>query len=372
MMKLAISTNDDPGNDPRNGAPPAGPATTGREPVTGTVQTSAPVPCPLTGPAPARTPRQLAELMRDQRLPAAALEKTAAWLSGERRQSPATQTGYVRDLSWWLSYAAARGLDLADVDPAEADLYAAALRAAGLADSTRARRLSAVSSWYAYLTRSRLAVRNPFGEGMERPSVPQASETRGLSEDELERMLAYADVRESARTYALLALMVATGCRVSSVTRTMLTSMGRDRGHTVIDLPVKGGTTKRFVLPPFATEAVERYLTERAGAEGPLFATRTGKPIDQPYVFRLVRRVAAAAGIAHADKISPHSLRHSVATMLLDRGHPLHVVQDFLGHADPRTTRRYDRARESLDRSPAYDLGAALAAGVARHARTYA
>ncbi|TDE35461.1 site-specific integrase [Actinomadura sp. 6K520] len=68
----------------------------------------------------------------------------------------------------------------------------------------------------------------------------------------------------------------------------------------------------------------------------------------------------------------PHSLRHSVVTLLLDRGHPLHVVQDFLGHADPRTTRSYDTARESLDRSPAYDLGTALAAGVARHVRTYA
>ncbi|WP_244941083.1 tyrosine-type recombinase/integrase [Gordonia paraffinivorans] len=102
-----------------------------------------------------------------------------------------------------------------------------------------------------------------------------------------------------------------------------------------------------------------------------MFVTRTGRPIDQPQVFRLVRRVAAAAGIDQADQLSPHSLRHSVATLLLDRGHPLHIVQDFLGHADPRTTRVYDRARESLDRSPAYDLGAALAAGVARHAGTY-
>ncbi|MCW2904980.1 MAG: integrase [Streptosporangiaceae bacterium] len=363
-MMLAMPADDAP-----LAGIPSGRAGTALEPA-GAVQV--PGPCPLTGPAPARTPRALAELMRDHGVPAAALEKTAAWLSGERRQSAATQAGYIRDVSWWLSYAAGRGLDLADVDPAEADLYAAALRAAGLADSTRARRLSAVSSWYAYLTRSRLAARNPFGEGMERPSVPQTSETRGLSEDELERMLAYTGARESARTHALLALMVATGCRVSSVTRTTLASMGRDRGHAVIDLPVKGGNTKRFVLPPFATDAVDRYLAERAGGDGPLFATRTGKPIDQPYVFRLVRRVAAAAAIADADKLSPHSLRHSVATMLLDRGHPLHVVQDFLGHADPRTTRRYDRARESLDRSPAYDLGAALAAGVARHARTYA
>jgi site-specific recombinase XerD len=330
--------------------------------------------------------------MRAHGLPTAALESTAAWLSGERRQSPRTQAGYVRDLSWWLSYAAARGLDATDVPPAEADLYAAALRTAGLADATRARRLSAASSWYRYLARAEVVARNPFGEGMERPSPPAASATRGLSEDELERLLAYAAVRESARTHALLAVMVATGCRVSSVTGTTLGGLGRDRGHATLDLPVKGGRVKRFVLPPFASDALHRYLATRdrppadvgqddvsqdnvsqdnTDQDPPLFATRTGRPIDQPYVFRLIRRIAAAAGVCQADKLSPHSLRHSVATLLLNRGHPLHVVQDFLGHADPRTTRRYDQTRDSLDRSPAYDLGAALAAGVARHANVY-
>ncbi|GAB3977567.1 hypothetical protein GCM10029978_067630 [Actinoallomurus acanthiterrae] len=69
--------------------------------------------------------------------------------------------------------------------------------------------------------------------------------------------------------------------------------------------------------------------------------------------------------------MSPHSLRHSVATALLGKGRPLHVVHDLLGHADPHTTRRYDTDRNSLDRSPAYDLGAALSAGIARHAATY-
>jgi integrase/recombinase XerD len=330
-----------------------------------------PSPCPLTGTAPARSAHELADLMRAHGLSAPVLEKTAAWLTGERRQSPRTQRGYIQDLSWWLGYLNARGVDPTNADPTEADLYGAALRSVGLANSTRARRLSAVSSWYGYLHRAGLVARNPFGNGMERPAVPQVSTTRGLSEDELERLLAYAAARETTRTYALLALMISTGCRVSSVTNTSVDSIGRDRGHTVIDLPVKGGKTKRFVLPPLASDALDRYLAERGDTTGPLFATRNGKPIDQPYVFRLLRRVATAAGIPGADHLSPHSLRHSVTTMLLDRGQPLHVVQDFLGHADPRTTRRYDQARESLDRSPAYELGTALAAGAARYASTY-
>lgn len=312
--------------------------------------------------------------MRAHGLPGTALAKTAAWLSGERRQSPRTQAGYIRDLSWWLTYAAARGIDPTDPDPSEADLYAAALRDAGLADATRARRLSAASSWYAYLVRGGVATRNPFGDGMERPKAPTDSTTRGMSMEEVEKTLAYAKTNETARTYALLVLMVNTAARVSGATRTTVGSIGRDGGHATIDLPVKGGGTKRFVLPPVAVEAIDAYLAERGEVtkDAPLLATRTGKPIDQPYVFRLIRRVAEAAGVPHADKLSPHSIRHSMATYLLSTGKPLHVVQDFLGHADPRTTRRYDRAAGNLDRSPAYELGATIAAGIDRYAEKYA
>jgi integrase/recombinase XerD len=332
------------------------------------------MPLALTGRAPARDAYALADLMRAQRLPDAALAKTAAWLSGERRQSPRTQAGYIRDLSWWLAYAVARGLDVTDPDPADADLYAAALRDAGLADATRARRLSAASSWYAYLVRAGIATRDPFGAGMERPKAPTDSTTRGMSEDEIERMLAYARAKESARTYALLTLMVNTAARVSGATQTTVGSIGHDSGHKVIDLPVKGGKTKRFLLPPMAVDAIDVYLAGRGEVtpSAPLFATRTGKPIDQPYVFRLVRRVAKAAGVPHADKLSPHSIRHSIITYLLSKGKPTHIVQDFAGHADPRTTRRYDRAAGNLDRSPAYEIGAAMAAGVDRYAEAYA
>ncbi|TMR03395.1 hypothetical protein ETD83_10845 [Actinomadura soli] len=145
--------------DPRIlGNPPDGPDAPGGAARSAAGQAGAlavAAPVPLTGRAPARTPRELAELMRAHGFPEAALQATAAWLSGERRSSPRTQAGYARDLAWWLTYAAARNLDPVDVPPAEADLYAAALRAAGLADATRARRLSAASSWYGYLTRTR-------------------------------------------------------------------------------------------------------------------------------------------------------------------------------------------------------------------------
>jgi integrase len=74
-----------------------------------------------------------------------------------------------------------------------------------------------------------------------------------------------------------------------------------------------------------------------------------------------VRRLARAAGIPSWARLSPHSLRHTAITLALDAGAHLRDVQDFAGHRDPRTTRRYDRARDTLDRNAAYTLTAYLA-----------
>ena len=92
---------------------------------------------------------------------------------------------------------------------------------------------------------------------------------------------------------------------------------------------------------------------------GPLLVTSTGARLDRHAVFRLVRRLARAAGISAWAKLSPHSLRHAFATTARAQGVPLEDVQDAMGHADPRTTRRYDRDRYNLDRDPAYAVWAA-------------
>ena len=129
----------------------------------------------------------------------------------------------------------------------------------------------------------------------------------------------------------------------------------------------KGGKRRRRALTPASTAAVETYLLQRAADEGgpvetgPLFVTATGGRLDRHAVFRLVRRLAAEAGIAGWARLSPHSLRHAFATTARDEGVPLEDVQDAMGHADPRTTRRYDRDRHSLDRDPSHTIWAARA-----------
>lgn len=318
----------------------------------------------LRGTPPAGSPAALVSLLRDGGAAHGVVVATHSWLT--RRESEHSRTAYAKDASWWLAWCVSSGTDPAAARAIHADQYAAALRESGLAKSTRARRLAAASSWYAYLVRAEVAERNPFA-GMDRPSVSaDDSPTRGMTPAQLAKLLTYAREHETARTYALLIVLATTAGRIGSILAAPVGAVGHDEGHRVIDLVVKGNHRKRVVLVPLAVAAIETYLAERGQAdpEEPLFATSTGRPMDEPAAFRTVRRVAKAAGIPHHDALSPHSLRHSYATALLSKGVPLADVQDAMGHADPRTTRRYDRAAGALHRSPSYRMQDELTAAM--------
>jgi integrase len=120
---------------------------------------------------------------------------------------------------------------------------------------------------------------------------------------------------------------------------------------------------------PDTAAALDAYLAHRAAAAGtavdqltgPLLVTAGGRRLDQPALFRLVRRLAKAANIPGWRRLSPHSLRHAFATVYLDAGGNLRDLQDALGHASPSTTRRYDRDRRNLNRDATYLVGATLA-----------
>lgn len=318
----------------------------------------------LRGTPPAGSPAALLDLLRRAGADARVVNATQSWIG--RRPSAHSQTAYAKDASWWLAWCAASSTNPTVAAPTDADQYATALRESGLAKSTRGRRLAAASSWYAYLVRAEVAERNPFA-GMERPSVSSDdSTTTGLTAAELGALLTYARENESARTYALLTVLATTAGRIGSVLSITVGALGSDQGHRTADLVVKGDKKKRVVLVPLAVAAIDAYLATRPGAadDEPLFATRTGRPMDEPAAYRMLQRVATAARITGASKISPHSLRHSYATALLSKGVPLADVQDAMGHADPRTTRRYDRAAGSLHRSPSYKMQDELTAAM--------
>ena len=121
----------------------------------------------------------------------------------------------------------------------------------------------------------------------------------------------------------------------------------------------KGGKASTEPLAPIVLHALELYVGERTSGAIFLNADDSDR-LSYSTSYALIRRLAKRAAIAGAARISPHSLRHSFATELLAGGVPLQDVQDAMGHADPRTTRAYDRSRHNLDRHPTYTMAAQL------------
>ena len=277
---------------------------------------------------------------------------TAAWIAS--RKSAATRRAYFGDLSLWLTWCEATGLDPRAATRGGVDTWATTLTGAA---TTIARRLSSVSSWYSYLISNDVTDRNPI-EAVDRPTVDRdATPTVGLSGPEATRFIRAARAATgpaAIRDAALLGMLAELGLRVGEALRLDHADLRHNLGHRTVRVTGKGGKHRELPIPAPLARDLDAYLADRAATEGPLFVTTTGKRVDQPAVFRMVRRVAKAAGLSAAEQLSPHSLRHTVATAALDAGAALRDVQDMLGHADPRTTRRYDRSRGFLDRSPAY------------------
>ena len=299
------------------------------------------------------------------------------WLTGFR--SPRTRRAYAGDLLAWQRWCAAHSVDPLRARRVQVDLYLAGLLESGAAPSSAGRRLSALSSFYRFLLEQEdlhLARTNPAAL-VRRPAFDaQHSPTLGLTRDEATALLEAADRApgpQHARNAALLRVLLHNALRVDELLGADITDLGRhpgrERVHDTLTIRRKGGRRARIALAPATIESLQRYLHDRGGREGcvpemltgPLFATRHGHRIAPKAVWELVRRTARAAGLASWSKLSPHSLRHTAITLALDAGAPLRDVQDFAGHRDARTTRRYDRAREDLDRSPTYALARWLA-----------
>jgi len=289
----------------------------------------------------------------------AAEQVTEAWLAN-RRLSEHTRTAYRRDVGVWLAWCAERGVEPLRASFLDVNAYARGLEARKLAASTVARKLSGLSSWYDFLVKIRAVEGNPVG-GADRPYVSRDhSSTVGLSPEEVDALLAVA-AEAGPRSFAALTILADLGLRVGELVGLDLVDLGWERGHRTVRFVGKGGKPRRRALTGSAAEALDAYLAERGDQAGPLFTTSSGARLDRHAIFRLIRRLAAKAGIPGAERLSPHSLRHAFATTARAEGVALEDVQDAMGHADPRTTRRYDRDRHNLDRDPAYRIAAARA-----------
>jgi len=257
-----------------------------------------------------------------------------------------------------------RSLGLFDLTRTHIELYARELEDIGRKPATIGRRLSTVTSFYRYASEEGVIEHSPAVH-IRRPRLDYESHAVGLDRNELGAFLVAAGL-SSPRDHALCSLLALNGLRISEALNAQIELLGLERGHRTLVVHRKGGKTVTIPLAPRTARALDLAIGERI--EGPLFLGPGGDKMTRDAAARMVRRVAKAAGITK--RIGPHSLRHSFITAALDAGVPLRDVQEAASHADPRTTMRYDRARQSLDRHATY-IVATFVAGSSRGDTTH-
>jgi integrase/recombinase XerD len=283
----------------------------------------------------------------DQRGIEAFLER--AW--SEDGLADRTLEAYRRDLEGLARWLAGRGRHLHDARREDVSAYHAAH---GGAVRSMARRQSAFRRYYAFVVRDRPGFVDPTLR-IERPKLPH-SLPKALSERDIERLLAAPDAGTALglRDRAMLELMYASGLRVSELVGLPLTALNPRQG--VLRITGKGGKDRLVPVGEVALDWIDRYLREarpqlaRGRRPPALILSQRGAAMTRQMFWTLVKRHAVVAGIPAA-RISPHVLRHSFATHLLNHGADLRALQMLLGHSSLSTTQIYTLvAREGLKR----------------------
>jgi integrase/recombinase XerD len=264
-------------------------------------------------------------------------------LQAERGLSPHTVAAYRHDLHQFLAFLKGAGRTLHRARPDDVVDYVERLRHQGLKPASLARRLSAVRGFVRYLVRDGRLARDPT-EHLERPRAGRPL-PRTLSRRDAAALVESPDVTgaRGVRDRALLELLYATGMRASECLGLRLEDVNHTAGYVICT-----GKGRKQRLVPLGAEAVNwlrRYLTEvrprlaRRRDAGRLFLNPRGGALSRQSLWSIVRRAGAAAGVRR--RVSPHVLRHSFASHLLENGADLRSVQTMLGHADISTTQIY-------------------------------
>ena len=152
---------------------------------------------------------------------------------------------------------------------------------------------------------------------MRRPKVGSDTQSTGLAREELAALIAAAR-NDGLRTHALVLLLALNGLRISEALGADVSDLDVERGHRLLRITRKGGKKSTIPLAPRTSDALDAYLGGRN--TGALFSTSTGARLDQPAVWRTLRRLAAVAVPAKATSLHPHDLRHAFVTLSLDAG----------------------------------------------------
>jgi integrase/recombinase XerD len=271
-------------------------------------------------------------------------EQFEDYLSFERGLSDRTVSAYRRDLARWLEAMRVRGVGAPSaVRPQDLREWVFGMKEDGLAATSIRRAQSAVRTYFSFLLGEGVVEDDPT-ERLESPKLGVRLPDH-LTREEVRRLLEAPDPVAPLhwRDRAILELLYACGLRVSELTDLPLAAVDLDGGFLTV---LGKGAKERFVpVGAPALRALRRYLSdvrpslEEGRGAGRVFLNARGAPISRVAVWTLVKRAARVAGVARA--ISPHTLRHTFATHLLEGGADLAAVQELLGHADISTTQIY-------------------------------
>ena len=283
------------------------------------------------------------------------VEEFLGWLRVERGRAPATLAAYRRDLADYFRWLASVGLEFRDASESDLVAYAGSTLVPALAPSTRKRRVVAVRSLYRFLADDGVIAADP-GAAVDVPRVPSGL-PKALSEEEIIRLLdAVVGVDAAAsRDRAILEVLYGGALRISELVGLSLGDI--DLGERMMRVFGKGSKERLVPIGRYAARALTSWLDpDMRGSLRPVRPTRDdddavfvnlrGRRLSRQGAWGVVRRHAAAAGLA--DRLTPHVLRHSCATHLLDHGADIRTVQELLGHASVSTTQIYTKV--STDR----------------------
>jgi site-specific recombinase XerD len=281
----------------------------------------------------------------------------AAYLARFKGQSRVHTESELRGYLYWC---AERGLDPLAATRPHIELYVRWMQEQRrYAASTVSRRMAVVAGFYRTCVIDGILDHSP-AEYVRRPNVPPQSPTLGLSHLQFEAMLTAARLSPNRNDFALVCLLGLLGLRIFEATSLDVSDLGEEHGHRVVRVVGKGHKIVLIPMPPAVARAIDRVVADRQ--TGPILLNQRGARMDRHAATRRLRGLQKAAGV-HIARMHPHMLRHTFVTTMLDAGVDLRDTQIAARHADPRTTMRYDRARNNLDRHPNYILAAYMSSG---------
>lgn len=269
------------------------------------------------------------------------LQDFLSYIASEKGLARNTIEAYGHDISIFVAFLQEQGVTaLTELQRNHIVSFLSRLKAENYASASICRRLIAIKVWCRFLKREGVTSTN-VAQYIDTPKLWQLI-PEVLTADEVNQLLEMPDPSTplGARDKAILEILYASGLRVSEVCTLEIYHVD----DTFVRVKGKGGKERLVPLGKQALAAIDHYLMEYRNQsdsehQHALFISKSGRPIDRITIWKMIKRYAKTAGI-HKE-ISPHTLRHSFATHLLDNGADLRIIQEMLGHADIGTTDRY-------------------------------